>query len=327
LGEFDRLMRRLASHSTNWIALLALLTAPLAARAEDPVGSGHQLWKINTRHLSAYQPQVEELGQWTYSRFQDGQWTLSDAEDFDQGNEVPTCLIVHGSPASDEYVVGLTVDVFNHISEFLGPDKPIRIIVWSWPSDKMQASLIKDFRDQTIRSERQGFFLAHFLTDLRQSCPVMLVGYSMGSRTAVTGLHLIGGGQLPEIPKFEADHDGGKPIIGVLVAAAIDTNWLEVGQRYDKAVEQTSHFVVTVNNQDPILKRYPRLYGGKRSPQRAIGFLGIASQEKLASLKDRFTQIDITRIAGKSHDIRRITGSRVLLEEISQHTFDRLFGN
>lgn len=319
-------MRRLASQSTSGIVLLALLSLPLTAQADDPASSGHQLWKINTRHLSAYQPSSDQLGKWTYSRYQDGQWTMSDAEDFSSDNEMPTCLIVHGSPASDEYVVDSIIDVFQHLSTFLGPEKPMRIIVWSWPSDKMQASLIKDFRDQTIRSERQGFFLAHFLTDLRQACPVMLVGYSMGSRTAMTSLHLIGGGQLPEMPVFERHHEGGKPIIGVLVAGAIDTNWLEVGQRYDKAVEQTSHFVVTVNSRDPILKRYPRLYGGKRSPQRAIGFLGIASQDKLANLKDRFIQIDITRIAGKSHDIRRITSSRTLLEEISQHTFDRLFG-
>ncbi len=320
---------------TRTLLAMLLLTAssmPAMAGKKKPVTpqrmpaglAQHQLWKINTRHLPAYDIQESGVGQWTYETFQDGLWTASSSEAFARDKQIPTCIVVHGSPASDDHVMTLSMDVYYSLSRFLGPEKTIRIVIWSWPADKKHASLIKDFRDQTIRGERQGYYLAHFIDDLRESCPVMIVGYSMGARTTSAALHLIAGGRVEATPAFQARQVNSRPIIGVLVAAAIDTTWLAPGSRYDRAVGQTEHFLVTVNSRDPILQRYPRLYGSKKAIQESIGFRGIANRTALRENADRYTQIDITRDAGPTHDIRSVTRSRPLLEKISEFTFELL---
>jgi hypothetical protein len=309
---------------------IATLTGTAAARKPAPpqrLPAGlpqHQLWKINTRDLPAYDNFQANVGKWRYEQFSDGLWTVSSKESFDRGKKIPTCVVVHGSPASDDYVVGLSMDVYYSLSKFLGPEKTIRIVIWSWPADKTHASLIKDFRDQTIRGERQGYYLAHFVDQQRKSSPVMLIGYSMGARSASAALQLIGGGRVESLPAFQADTKNNQPIIGVLVAAAIDTTWLAPGGRYDRVVGQTDHFLVTVNSRDPILQRYPRLYGSKKAIQQSIGYCGIANRDALQDNASRYTQIDITEAAGATHDIRSITRSRPLLEKISKSTFELL---
>ena len=297
---------------------------PNVPKSMPPGLPQHQLWKINTRHLPAYDIRQSNVGKWTYEFFEDGLWTTSSKQAFDKGKEIPTCLVIHGSPASDEFAMGLSMDVYYSLSSFLGPGKEIRIVIWSWPADKMHASLIKDFRDQTIRGERQGYYLAHFIDEMRAACPVMVVGYSMGARTASAALQLIAGGRIEATPAFTATASNTQPIIGVLVAGAIDTNWLLPGNRYDRVVGQTEHFLVTVNSRDPILLRYPRLYGSKKAIQQSIGLRGIANRTALSENEGRYTQIDITQAAGATHDIRSITRSRPLLEKISKFTFEPL---
>jgi hypothetical protein len=310
---------------TSALPAIAAKKKPVTPQRMPPGLPQHQLWKINTRHLPAYDIQESDVGRWTYEVFQDGFWTASSKDAFDKGREIPTCIIVHGSPASDDYVMGLSLDVYYSLSRFIGPEKTVRIVIWSWPADKLRASLIKDFRDQTVRGERQGYYLAHFIDDVRGSCRVLLVGYSMGARTASAALQLIAGGRVEATPAFRARQTDSRPIIGVLVAAAIDTTWLAPGNRYDRAVGQTEHFLVTVNSRDPILQRYPRLYGSKKAIQESIGFRGIANRTALRENASRYSQIDITQDAGPTHDIRSLTRSRPLLEKISEFTFELLF--
>ena len=309
---------------TSTLPVMAGKKKPRVPEAMPPGLPQHQLWKINTRNLPAYDIQQSNIGRWTYESFKDGLWTESSKQAFDLGKDIPTCVVVHGSPASDEFVMSLSMDVYYSRSSFLGPGKEIRIVIWSWPADKMHASLIKDFRDQTIRGERQGYYLAHFIDQLRSASPVMVVGYSMGARTASAALQLLAGGRVEATPAFQATAANNQPIIGVLVAGAIDTNWLAPGNRYDRVVGQTEHFLVTVNSLDPILLRYPRLYGSKKAIQQSIGLRGIANRTELRENADRYTQIDITRDAGATHDIRSITRSRPLLEKISKFTFEPL---
>ena len=87
-----------------------------------------------------------------------------------------------------------------------------------------------------------------------------------------------------------------RPIRAVLVAAAMDCDWLLPGHRNGLALSQVDQMLITQNCCDRVLKWYPRMYRG-RGPE-AVGRVGPAWGGEI----DKIELIDVTCSVGREHN-------------------------
>ena len=106
---------------------------------------------------------------------------------------VPTTVLIHGNGTDEDWAV-------RHGNEFYGLMKqqacgrPFRLIIWSWPADRVVRRIRPDVQIKVCRSDVEAYYLARVLPNLPKGTPLSLVGYSLGCRTASGALQLLAGG-------------------------------------------------------------------------------------------------------------------------------------
>ena len=80
----------------------------------------------------------------------------------------------------------------------------------------------------------------------------------MGARVASCALHLLAGGESEFAPKINPVSN--TKVSYLIVAGAINRDWLEPNQHFGKALTVTDRVLNIYNSTDPLLKRYPKLY-------------------------------------------------------------------
>ncbi len=280
------------------LAVVVMLVVPSLCFAMDSGSDGdvpvsqdaHQansLWLVSTRHLPCF-PHGSQPVAFRYRRFDfvSNCWVESNPSAFaaEDNERVPTSVLVPGSPATAQQTRQIGLKAYKRFLPYLSDGNSIRLVIWTWPSDKVHKRVLKHFRTQATVSEAQGFYLAAFVDQMRPDLRVSLVGYSFGARIVSGGLHLLGGGTLPTAPSYTRIHPERAPIRAVLLAGAIDDHWLLPGRRYGQALTQVERILVTVNGCDPALQRYRLVYGLHCSNQ-AIGYVGLSSPSRLADAR------------------------------------------
>ena len=102
---------------------------------------------------------------------------------------------IHGNGTDDEWAV-------RHGNEFYGLMKqracgrPFRLVVWSWPADRVVRRIRPDVQIKVCRSDVEAYYLAHVLSGLPKAAPLSLTGYSLGCRTVSGALQLLAGGSV-----------------------------------------------------------------------------------------------------------------------------------
>lgn len=247
--------------------------------SEDADGAGHELWIVSTRNLSgnfcdvppdAFSPGVE--------RFICGQgWTRSNLDELISIDNpaVTTAILIHGNDTDAGEAETRGREFYRELMTGCCTTGPMRLIVWSWPSDKVVPCFRKDAQLKACRTNVEGYYLARFVDLLGPNSPVTVGGYSYGSRVVTGGLHLLGGGVLEGRQLTDRVHPDRHPATAVLMGAAVPNNWLLPGMRHDRAVSQVDRLVVLFNPKDFVLHFYPRLWGG-RGPE-ALGATGLAA--------------------------------------------------
>ena len=291
----------------------------LHQHADVRVANGHEIWYVSTRDLSQYNNLQQELPKIEYQQLVSGAWLQRTRADFDSQREMDTCFVVHGSPAEVPLVLEVTLDVYQHIQTVIPKGRPFRFVIWSWPAERQLNGIKKEFQDQSLRAQPQGFYLADVLDRCRQHNPTLVVGYSMGARVTACALHLLGGGTNPYAPPLQTRTNN--KVSYLTVAGAIDRDWLEPGKYYGSALSVVSRFLNVHNTADPLLKRYKKIYPRKQSTTGAIGFSGLANEGALDVFQIPTTEMNVTKVAGKTHDIRYITRDLDLLKNIWQRSF------
>jgi len=283
------------------------------------------IWLVSSRCLPACCDMERYADRVSVSHFVPGHgFASSTAEEFLAADDpaVPTVVLVHGSPASHEQVVALSMDVIENL-RCRSPDGAVaRVVIWSWPSDKQRLRIIKDFRAKMPVADAHGYYLARFLSRINPQVRVTLAGYSFGARTVCSALHLMAGGKLCDCPTPDLSQvvDPARKYAVVLLAGGIDNDALCKGGCYDRALLSADEMLVSVNCRDPLLKRYHLLYG-RKCDAAAIGFTGVASASCVAALGDRYREIDVTCDVGKSHDIFRYLDSDALVGAVLSMVF------
>lgn len=310
------------------VALVRILTflaicaaAPAIPRARAAEDAADQVWLISTRSA----PDCEATGAgdapWTCWRLgEDGQWAPADRAALAATDDpaVPTTIYVHGNRADPDKAIRQSWLVYGCLKE-QSAGRRFRFVIWSWPADRVSRRNLRDLRVKAARSDTQAFYLARYLDRVRPDVPINLVGYSFGARVITGALHLLAGGEEAghSLPERKAARR--RPVRVVLVAAAVDNDWLLPGHRHGLALGLVERLLLTENGQDRALRWYPVL--SRRGRPHA---LGSGDEGWLSGLGPDAQKIEIVRVdawVGKAHDWTRYLSAPELCTRLPGYVF------
>ncbi|MCE9608571.1 MAG: hypothetical protein K8U03_27105 [Planctomycetia bacterium] len=286
----------------------ASLSAPSIAGTEavlasDTVAPADELWFVSARRARCVDGEAVGLDYWKYDSA--GRWRTATLEEFTAADsKVPTCFHVHGNRVS---VCEANFGGWKYYSTFTGGCRergPLRWVIFSWPSDRLDCGPRKDVQIKAVRAECYGFYLAWLVDRLSPEAHVSMIGYSFGTRLIGSSLHYLGGGKLRgrQLAEIQVEDRG---VRTVLLAAALDNNHFSPGHAMQAAPSQIDHLLLGCNQQDPALKWYALLYQltfRPRRGQQALGHSGVAGLQCMPELKDRVEQRDLSCAVGREHD-------------------------
>lgn len=229
-------------------------------------------------------------------------WTAARAEEFLEQSVAnqPIIVFVHGNRADLGKAISQGLPMFHRLKRN-GAGRPFRLVIWAWPAERVRTGPRRDAMIKAARSDIQSYYLAQWLDRLPPGAPVLLVGYSFGARVIAGALHLAEGGALAG-RKLEVGEEESKPrsIRLMLIAAAMDSQWLLPGNRHGLAVRGVDRMMITCNCLDPVLRLYPRLY--RRGDLSALGLAGPAGSQKLAEAGLHLETVRVECQVGREHD-------------------------
>lgn len=286
----------------------------------DPCDAEDVLWLISSRGAPSCGELAAGVDRLLYWRAgADCQWSTSSLSELLATDHpaIPTIVWIHGNQVEPNGAVEMGTTWYRQLRRTISG--PMRFIIWSWPSQRTNRSLRDDSRLKAARSEAHGYYLAAVAAQMQPETPVVLIGYSYGARFVTSSLHLLGGGRIGswelETPRV------GRPMRGVLLAAALDNDWLAPGRRYGEALNQVDELLILLNSCDPALRFYPLLCPQTRPA--ALGREGVWSWSQLGEQRYKVTQRDVSGVIGRHHDWRRYATSGYVLRMIGERcTFD-----
>jgi hypothetical protein len=286
------------------LAVLAAVVLGMGAfsalRAADPAAGA--VWLISTR----YSPYCCNGGTAAdglhYWRLGSGdQWTGLDLKAFLAADDpaVPTVFFLHGNRADEADAVRDGWCLYQALLG-LAPVQTMRFVIWSWPAEQIAGGLRGaryDAQVKAARSDGQACYLAQVLGRMNPKVSVSLVGYSFGARIVTGAAQLLAGGEVAGQAASPANPAAPRTLMrAVLVAAAEDYYWLAPGYQHGLAPGQMDRVLLTINQADPVLRFYPRLYG--RGGPGALGYVGAASGTDTTKVEP----LNVTCSVGKTHD-------------------------
>ncbi len=176
-----------------------------------------------------------------------------------------------------------------------------------------------DMQIKVCRSDVDAYYLARVLSYLPKGAPLSLVGYSLGCRTASGALQLLAGGPVagrslaPEV-LAAWKNSGPRPIRVMMLAAAMDANWLEPCCPHGLAPLAAERILVVKNGCDNVLKWYSRLYGPHGAE--ALGYVGPAD-----TAGGKLEVVDVSCEVGRQHDFDRYQESSSVNRRRAWYTF------
>jgi hypothetical protein len=212
---------------------------------------------------------------------------------------VPVCIVVHGSFMDSPSVIPESCSTWRWLKAG-SCGRPFQMIYFSWPSDRPLSPLACiDVAVLGNRASRNGFYLASLVQHVPPECPISLIGHSHGTRVISSSLHLMAGGTVDD-SRHPYARATGRRIRTVFAASAIDHDWLNPGQRFDRALCSTECLLNLRNDCDPALRIYPLRHIGS---SRALGCSGFTAKDhkKLGSWNTRVRDLDVSEQIGAAH--------------------------
>ncbi len=213
--------------------------------------------------------------------------------------DVPVCMMVHGSLVRWEQMM----DEGHRTYEWLkraAPDTEFRMVFITWPSERLILPVPPvDFSMLGRQSSYNGLYLARVLSKIPSHISVSMIGHSHGARLVASALNLVGGGEA-EGYRMSPRQTPWPRLRGVFAAAAMDHHWLDPGERYAYALENTESLLNFRNRDDFALRLYPvRLEIGRESLGR-VGF-SWTDQRLLGPNYTKVRDVEVTSVLGLKH--------------------------
>lgn len=268
---------------------------PLASRPLD------QLWLVSCRGLGAAgrEQNFARLSYWRYVT--PSGWVASSRDEFllTGGSVSATSVFVPGNGYSGNQARDLGAIAYRRLVAGLSDGSPLRFVIWSWPSDHINAGPVQDARVKAARTTLAAWYLARWLDELEPLVNASIIGCSFGARVVGETLELRGGGRLGPY-QLVAPASARSQVRVVLVSAAIDNDWLLPGRRLGHALSHVERLLLINNTSDAMLRRYGWLYG-RRNSAAALGYTGLVGAGRLAGDSAKVRQIDATDLVGRRH--------------------------
>lgn len=306
-------MNRVRLGLTSWSFLVwGLLTS-------SPLFAAEQLWLISTREApSACCQGTADPEAFTYQRLDgDCQWASAGLPEFLKSSDpaVPTTILIHGNRTDSQGAVEMGYQFYQQL-KCLSGGRPFRMVIWSWPSDRVAGGARVDARTKACRSDAESLYLASLLDRLPAQGPVGLVGYSFGARVITGSLELLAGGTVACQTLSRKTH-AALHVRAVLIAAAEDSDWLAPGHRNGQALSQAESVLIIRNLNDPVLRRYGLMYQ-IHGPD-ALGFTGPCGVS--ADDQPKVNLLDLSCEVGRRHDWDLYSTAPSLLAHLPSYTF------
>jgi hypothetical protein len=259
-------------------------------------------WVISTRKcVQSTTPCDADACTEYFYRGPSGQIEPKTAADFYQSLNpaIPVCFMIHGSLIDWEQNLREGHATYEWLKQ-AAPEAPFQLVLFTWPSERSLGLLVPvDFSVLGRRSSFNGLYLGRVLSRVPATISVSLIGHSHGARLAVSSLHLLGGGQIDGF-RLTPQQQSGPRIRTVLAAAAMDHQWLDPGQRYDKALPRTDSLLNLKNQTDVplILYPFPMLLGYD-----SLGRAGFNWYDRyaLGPEFEKIRNVDVTFLLGVRH--------------------------
>lgn len=279
----------------------------------------HQMWLVSTRQLPTAPRGKNGAPQVRRYQAQSG-WQDSSIDELLAAEQpsAATCVLVHGNHTDRQLAVSKGFEVYRTLVRGAKAGQPVRLVVWSWPSDQIPGSFREDARIKARRTNIEAFYLANFLDRLRGQNPVSLVGYSFGARVITGSLHLLGGGTLANRRLEPRSGIARPPMYAILLAAAVDREWLLEGRPHGRALSAVERMVVLVNPQDRVLRWYRFVAPGEGGE--ALGSKGLPGSLRSRFDREKLVQVNVANAVGNRHGWTNYLGSNEIVRRLQQET-------
>jgi len=278
-----------------------------------------EVWAVSTRGIGCLPCGTPAVG-FHVLQFTGNRWLNSNAAAFyaTDNAEVVTAFYIHGNRIDYQGSLQDGLDMYFQLVGKLDDARPVRFVIWSWPSDQIKG-VLKDVRSKAERTNIEGYLLANFLSSIRSDVPTGLVGYSYGARIVTGALHLLGGGTLCGRVVSNREHP---PLRVALWAAAVHNDWPLPGHAHGMSLPEADAWYVTINCCDPVLKRYRSI--DKCGDAVALGYAGLWGMNLLApDVRERIEQQNVANIVGGTHDRRPYLNSPYIAERTREYALWR----
>lgn len=312
------------SRRTALFYLLASCAAPMIARAGDacaPACCHRDIWLIDTHCLGDCECDVRTA---RFLRLNEcGQWVQESHDSFFQTHDVakPVNVFLPGYMSRTQLVVehGWSLQRgFEQYAHCHGADCPnVRLVFWDWPSEVERLRLINDARAKAIRADQEGFWVGQLVSRMPAEARVNLVGYSFGARIATSAANNLAGGYCGHCP-FEPSPTT-PHLTGVLVASAVDAEWLSYSQPHSLALQRFDKLLLLNNCHDRVLKRF-RVLDRATRPE-ALGAVGLLLP--YAASASHVEQWEVSHIVGRTHNWYRYVESPEIMSAITRYALFR----
>jgi hypothetical protein len=208
-----------------------------------------------------------------------------------------TVVYVHGNRYEAHDAIERGWIWYHTLCDQLPPEQNVRLIIWSWPTET-DGGPIHDARRKTCRTGVEAYYLAAFLTHLNPDLPTSILSYSLGGRVVLGAVHMAAGGAwegrvatplAPVTPRYKL----------AMVAPAVEDDCLRPGARFEMAMSLTANMYVTINQCDPILKRFH--FVDKCERPTAMGYTGVAGMGQLGDARERIVHRNVCESVGRTH--------------------------
>ena len=308
----------------NALFILCVISSPVlgAATPASDVAAAPEVWLVSTRDVPhCDDPGAAPAGLCYWRLDDDCQWSPAEAADFlaTDAAATPTVVFIHGNRTDADEAIVKGWYAYEVIRAESGC-RPFRYVIWSWPAERVCRRTRPDTQLKVDYSDVESYYLAQWLDQLQPGVKVSLIGHSFGPRIITGALHLLAGGEvagrsLP--PGTVAAWAGGKrnPVRAVLLASALDADWLAPSGCHGRALLLAEQMLVTCNGCDRVLRWYPRLYG--RGGPEALGFVGPCGIDDAENVE----VVDVACTVGKIHDWRNYCSAANLGDRWAHYMF------
>jgi hypothetical protein len=208
---------------------------------------------------------------------------------------VSTVIFVHGNRLTNWDAKCEGVAAYRRVARHVADDAPIRFVIFSWPAAQISGPL-KDVRVKAARTRPAGCQLAWFIDQLPAETPLTLVGFSFGARIVTGSLNILGGGSGGPA---ELQHPSRHPVNAVLLAAALNSDWLCPGHCHGRAMSVVKEMVLVDNCEDRAMKYYH--FSTTNGRPQALGLCGPTCIDPAGAAK--IVELNVGRYVGSEHNL------------------------